>query len=59
MDAEAAIRREETLEFQARRKREEYARRWKLYGDVEIDVLKWWQPFQKKAGWSPASLASL
>ena len=49
MDAEAAIRREETLEFQARRKREEYARRWKLYGDVEIDVLKWWQ--QKDGTW--------
>ena len=49
MDAEAARRRQETLEFQARRKREEYARRWKRYGNEEIDVLKWWQ--QKDGTW--------
>jgi LysM repeat protein len=49
MDAEAVRRREETLEFQARRKREEYARRWKRYGDDEIDILKWWQ--QKDGTW--------
>ncbi len=49
MDAEAARRRQETLEFQARRKREEYARRWKRYGDEEIDVLKWRQ--QKDGTW--------
>jgi len=49
MDAEAARRRQETLEFQARRKREEYARRWKRYGDEEIDFLKWRQ--QKDGTW--------
>ena len=49
MDAEAARRRQETLEFQAQRKREEYARRWKRYGDEEIDVLKWRQ--QKDGTW--------
>ncbi|MCP9904549.1 LysM peptidoglycan-binding domain-containing protein [Cyanobium sp. BA5m-21] len=49
MDAEAARRRQETLEFQARRKREEYARRWKRYGNEEIDVLTWRQ--QKDGTW--------
>ncbi|NQW37834.1 MAG: LysM peptidoglycan-binding domain-containing protein [Cyanobacteria bacterium] len=49
LDAEAAIRRQETLEFQSRRRKEEYARRWKRYGDEEIDVLKWWQ--QKDGTW--------
>ena len=49
MDAEATRRRQETLEFQARRKLEEYARRWKRYGDEEIDVLKWRQ--QKDGTW--------
>lgn len=49
MDVEATRRREETLEFQARRKREEYARRWKRYDDEEIDVLKWRQ--QKDGTW--------
>lgn len=49
LDAEAARRRQETVEFQERRKREEYARRWKRYGDEEIDVLKWRQ--QKDGTW--------
>ena len=49
LDAEAAIRRQETLEFQSRRRKEEYARRWKRYGDEEVDVLKWWQ--QKDGTW--------
>ena len=49
LDAEAAIRRQETLEFQSRRRKEEYARRWKRYGDEEVDVLKWKQ--QKDGTW--------
>ena len=49
MDAEAARRRQETLEFQTQRKQEEYARRWKRYGDEEIEVLKWRQ--QKDGTW--------
>jgi LysM repeat protein len=49
LDADAARRRQEALEFQERRKREEYARRWKRYGEEEIDVLKWRQ--QKNGTW--------
>ncbi|MDH4405989.1 MAG: LysM domain-containing protein [Cyanobium sp. D14.bin.5] len=49
LDADAARRRQEAIEFQERRKREEYARRWKRYGDEEIDVLKWRQ--QKDRTW--------
>jgi LysM repeat protein len=49
LDADAARRRQDALEFQERRKREEYARKWKRYGDDEINVLKWRQ--QKDGTW--------
>lgn len=46
---EAAQRHERTLQWQEQRRREEYARRWKCYGEVEIDVLSWKK--QKDGTW--------
>lgn len=48
-DEAAALRRQQTIEWQERRRQEEYARRWKRYGNEEIDVLKWNQ--QKDGTW--------
>ena len=53
IDAEAARRRQETVEFQERRKREEYARRWRCYGNEEVDVLLWRQ--QRDGTWVTVS----
>jgi len=49
LDADAARRRQETLDSVERRKSQEYSRRWKQYGDLEIDVLKWRQ--QNDGSW--------
>lgn len=46
---EAAQRHERTLQWQEQRRREEYARRWRCYGEVEIDVLSWKK--QKDGTW--------
>lgn len=48
-DAQAARRRQQTLQWQEQRRREEYARRWKRYGNEEIDILNWRQ--QKDGTW--------
>lgn len=53
IDAEAARRRQETVEFQERRRREEYARRWRCYGNEEVDVLLWRQ--QRDGTWVTVS----
>jgi len=42
-DTQSAKRRQETLEFQQRRKREQYAQRWKCYGNQEVDTSLWRQ----------------
>ena len=49
LDAEAALRRQKTMELQEQRRRVEYSRRWKRYGDQEIDFLKWRK--QKDGSW--------
>lgn len=46
---EAVQRQQRTLQWQERRKYEMYARRWKRYGDLEIDVLQWRQ--EKDGTW--------
>ena len=53
LDAEAATRRQETAELQERRRREEYARRWRCYGNEEVDVLLWRQ--QRDGTWVTVS----
>ena len=53
LDAEAATRRQETVELQERRRREEYARRWRCYGNEEVDVLIWRQ--QRDGTWVTVS----
>lgn len=51
--AEAAQQRERTLQWQEQRRREEYVRRWKCYGEVEVDLLQWRQ--QKDRTWVTAA----
>jgi len=48
-DADAKQRRVQTREWLERRRREEYGRRWKCYGDEEVDVLLWRK--QKVGAW--------
>lgn len=48
-DEAADLRRQQTLQWQEQRRQEEYARRWKRYGNEEIDILKWNQ--QKDGTW--------
>jgi hypothetical protein len=48
-DAVEERRRQETLEWQKRRKEEAYSARWKSYGDFEVDVTQWRQ--QKDGVW--------
>jgi hypothetical protein len=40
-DAVEEKRRQETLEWQRRRKEQEYSARWKRYGDFDVDVTQW------------------
>ena len=41
VEAERERQRQETLEWQERRRAEDYARKWKRYGTDEINVLSW------------------
>ena len=44
LDRQEAIRRQETLEWQQKRKAEEYSRIWKRYGDsFEVNIARWWK----------------
>jgi LysM repeat protein len=49
-EQEAELRRARTRRWQEQRRLEEYARRWKRYGDEEIDVLTWQK--QKDGTWT-------
>ena len=52
-DAIEQRRRQETLEWQMRRKEQDYSARWKKYGDFEVDTKQWRQ--QKDGVWITAA----